>query len=144
MTFPKIVLLAFILLETSNVVALYFFPGSKRANAVGFFSAWEQSKQYPEIHDLMRYLVFWVAGVKLIFLFLLGLIVAFADLSLQRWSLIALALATLTFFWRMFPLARKMDRGGQVQPKNYSLVLGGMILGLILLFIVAATFGLKL
>jgi len=143
MTFIKIVILGFILLEFSNVVALYFFPGSKRANALGFFSAWEQSKQYPEVHDLMRYLVFWVAGVKLIFLFLLGLIVAFADLNLQRWSLIALALATLTFFWRMFPLARKMDREDQIRPKNYSLVLGGMILGLILLFVLAATFGVK-
>ncbi len=141
MTLIKIVILGFILLEFSNVVALYFFPGSKRANALGFFSAWEQSKQYPEIHDLMRYLVFWVAGVKLIFLFLLGLIVVFADLNLQRWSLIALALATLTFFWRMFPLARKMDREDQVRPKNYSLVLGGMILGLILLFVMAATLG---
>jgi hypothetical protein len=53
----KIVLLAFILLEFSNVVALYFFPESKRANALGMFSAWEKSKQFPEIHDLMRYLV---------------------------------------------------------------------------------------
>lgn len=144
MTFIKIVILGFILLEFSNVVALYFFPGSKRANALGFFSAWEQSKQYPEIHDLMRYLVFWVAGVKLIFLFLLALIVVFADLNLQRWSLLALALATLTFFWRMFPLARKMDREDQMRPKNYSLVLGGMILGLILLFVLAAAFGVKI
>jgi hypothetical protein len=140
----KIVLLAFILLEFSNVVALYFFPGSRRANAVGVFSAWEQSKQFPEIHDLMRYLVYWVAGAKLIFLFLLGLIVAFADLNLQRWSLMALGLATLTFFWRMFPLARKMDRAGQMQPNNYSLVLGGMILALILLFVVAAFIGIKI
>lgn len=137
----KIVLLAFILLEFSNVVALYFFPGSKRANAVGIFSAWEKSKQFPEIHDLMRYLVYWVAGAKLIFLFLLGLIVAFADLNLQRWSLMALGLATLTFYWRMFPLARKMDHDGQIHPNNYSLVLGGMILGLIVLFFAAALIG---
>lgn len=137
----KIVLLAFIVLEFSNVVALYFFPGSKRANAVGVFSAWEKSKQIPEVHDLMRYLVYWVAGAKLIFLLLLGLIVAFADLNLQRLSLIALALATLTFYWRLFPLARKMDREGQVQPKNYSLVLGGMILALILLFAISALIG---
>jgi len=138
----KIVLLVFILLEFSNVLALYFFPGSKRANAVGVFSAWEKSKQYPEIHDLMRYLVYWVAGAKLIFLFLLGLIVAFADLNLQRLSLVALGLATLTFYWRLFPLARKMDREGQIEPQKYSLVLGGMILVLIILFAVAALFGL--
>ena len=144
MTIIKTVLLVFILLEFSNVVALYFFPGSRRANAVGFFSAWEQSKQFPEIHDLMRYLVFWVAGAKLIFLFLLVLIVAFADLNLQRWSLMALALATVSFYWRMFPLARKMDRDGQIKPKNYSLVLGGMILALILLFVLASFIGVKI
>lgn len=138
----KIVLLAFILLEFSNVVTLYFFPGSKRANAVGVFSAWEKSKQYPEIHDLIRYLVYWVAGAKMIFLFLLGLIVAFANLNLQRLSLVALGLATLTFYWRLFPLARKMDHEGQVRPKNYSLVLGGMILAMIVLFTAAALTGL--
>ncbi len=137
----KIVLLAFIALEFSNVVALYFFPGSKRANAVGVFSAWEKSKQSPEVHDLVRYLVFWVAGTKLIFLLLLGLIVAFANLNMQRLSLIALALATLIFFWRMFPLARKMDREGNIQPKNYSLILGGMIFALIVLFIIGAISG---
>lgn len=137
----KIVLLAFIALEFSNVVALYFFSGSKRANAVGVFSAWEKSKQSPEVHDLVRYLVFWVAGTKLIFLLLLGLIVAFANLNMQRLSLIALALATLIFFWRMFPLARKMDREGNIQPKNYSLILGGMIFALIVLFIIGAISG---
>jgi hypothetical protein len=134
----KIVLLVFIVLEFSNVVALYFYPGSKKANAVGMFDAWEKSKQYPEIHDLMRYLVFWVAGAKLIFLLLLGLFVVFADLNLQRLSLVALALATLIFYWRMFPLARKMDHEGRVHPRNYSLILGGMILALIVLFILGA------
>jgi hypothetical protein len=137
----KIVFLAFIFLEFSNVLALYFFPGSRWANAVGVFSAWEKSKQYPEIHDLVRYLVNWVAGVKLIFLFLLGLIIVFADIKLQRLSLIALGFTTIAFFWRMFPLARKMDRGGQIQPRGYSLVLGGMILAMIAFFALAAFFG---
>ena len=133
----KIVILAFVFLELSNVIALYFFPGSKRANAVGVFTAWEKSKQDPEMHDFVRYLVNWVAGTKLIFLLLLGVIVAFGDLSLQRLGLIALGAATLTFFWRLFPLIRKMDRNGQINPKNYSLILGGMILVFILIFAVA-------
>lgn len=137
----KIVLLAFILLELSNVVALYFFPGSKRANGVGVFSAWEKSKEFPEIYDFVRYLVNWVAGAKLIFLFILGLIVAFADLSLQRLSLVALGLATVTFFWRLFPLVRKMDHEGHVQPKNYSFILGGMILVMVILFFTTAIIG---
>ena len=80
----KIVIIAFILLEASNVLALYFAPGSKRANAVGVFSAWEKSKQYPEIHDFVKYLVYWVAGAKLIFLFLLGGIALLGDLNLRH------------------------------------------------------------
>lgn len=137
----KIVILAFVLLETSNVLALYFAPGSKRANAVGMFSAWEKSKQDPEIHDFVRYLVYWVAGAKLIFLLLLAGIVWFGDATLQRLSLLALALATLSFYWRLFPLIRKMDRQGHIAPKNYSLQLGVMIFLFILAFVAAALMG---
>ncbi len=68
MTIIEIVISGFILLELSNVVMLYFAPGSKNANAVGVFSAWEKSKQDPEIHEFVKYLVYWVAGTKLIFL----------------------------------------------------------------------------
>ncbi len=136
--FIKVVIFAFIILELSNVLALYFTPGSKRANAVGVFSAWERSKQYPEIHDFVKYLVNWVAGTKLIFLLLLGVIVFFGDLELQQLSLIALGIATLTFFWRLFPLIRKMDREDQIRPKNYSIILGVMILTIVILFGIAA------
>ena len=135
----KIVIALFILLETSNVLALYFAPGSKYANAVGVFTAWEKSKQYPEIHDFIRYLVNWVAGAKLIFLLLLAVIIIFADLEIQRLSLFALALATASFYWRLFPLIRKMDRDGQIEPRNYSIALAIMILTFVAVFIAAAT-----
>ncbi len=136
--FAKIVVLAFICLEFSNVLVLYFAPGSKYANGVGVFSAWEKSKQDPEIHDFIRYLVFWVAGAKLIFLLLLAVIVIFADKEIQRLSLVALALATASFYWRLFPLIRKMDQNGQIQPRNYSTVLGIMIFAFIAFFLIAA------
>lgn len=137
--FATIVILAFILLELSNVLALYFAPGSTYANAVGVFSAWEKSKQDPQVHDFVRYLVYWVAGAKLIFLFLLAGILLFGSSDLRRVSLIAVGLATVSFYWRLFPLIRKMDREGQVHPKNYSLVVGGMILVLLVLFALAAS-----
>jgi hypothetical protein len=136
--FAKIVILAFIVLEFSNVLALYFAPGSKYANAVGIFSAWEKSKGDPEIHDFVRYLVYWVAGAKLIFLFLLGVIILFGSSDLQRMSLVALALATFSFYWRLFPLIRKLDQRGQIKPNNYSIVIGGMIAVFILFFALAA------
>lgn len=138
MTFIKAVISVFLLLELSNVLALYFAPGSKYANAVGIFTAWEKSKQYPEIHDFVKYLVYWVAGTKLIFLLLLAVIIIYADMNTQRMGLLALMIATLSFYWRLFPLIKKMDRNGQVEPKNYSMVLGLMIFIFIAMFAVAA------
>jgi len=136
--FAMIVILAFMVLEFSNVLAMYFAPGSKYANAVGVFSAWEKSKQDPEVHDFVRYLVYWVAGAKLIFLFLLGVIAFFGDADLQRMSLAALCIATISFYWRLFPLIRKMDQKGQINPKNYSMVIGLMIFAFIVIFALAA------
>ncbi len=136
--FAKVVILAFIILEALNVLALYFAPGSKRANAVGTFTAWEKSKLYPEIHDFVKYLVYWVAGTKLIFLLLLCVIVLYGNLEIQRLSLLALFIATLSFFLRLFPLIRKMDREDQIRPRNYSIVLGVMILLFIVFFGLAA------
>lgn len=138
MTFIKVVISVFLLLELSNVLALYFAPGSKYANAVGIFTAWEKSKQYPEIHDFVKYLVYWVAGTKLIFLLLLAVIIIYADMNTQRMGLLALMIATSSFYWRLFPLIKKMDRNGQVEPKNYSMVLGLMIFIFIAMFAVAA------
>lgn len=137
MPLSKIVILIFIALETSNVLMLYFAPGSKNANAVGVFSAWEKSKEYPEIHNFIKYLVNWVAGAKLIFLLLLAVIITFADIETQRMSLLALAIATLSFYWRLFPLIRKMDKNGEIQPKNYSTILGIMIFIFIVVFLIA-------
>lgn len=138
MTIIQIVVLGFILLELSNVAALYFAPGSKYANAVGVFSAWEKSKQYPEIHDFVKYLVYWVAGTKLIFLLLLTVIIIFADAETQRISVMALVIAILSFYWRLFPLIRKMDQAGQIEPKNYSVVLGIMIFVFVAILLIAA------
>jgi hypothetical protein len=137
MTIIEIVISGFILLELSNVVMLYFAPGSKNANAVGVFSAWEKSKQDPEIHEFVKYLVYWVAGTKLIFLLLLSVIIIFADAETQRISVMTLIIAILSFYWRLFPLIRKMDQKGQIEPRNYSVVLGIMIFVFVVIFLIA-------
>lgn len=132
-----IVIIGFLILEAANVTTLYFFPGSKLANGVGVFKAWEASKQYPDIHDFVRYLVNWVAGVKLIFIFLLIVILYFGDQNTLLFSAVALFASTLSFYWRLFPLIRKMDRNSQIEPRNYSTGLAFMILGFIIIFFVA-------
>jgi Mn2+/Fe2+ NRAMP family transporter len=133
-----IVTICFLVLEATNVIALYFFPGSKYANAVGVFNAWEKSKANPEIHNFVRYLVNWVAGTKLIFILLLIVILVAADDQTLLFAGVAMVLSIASFFWRLFPLVRKMDRAGQIEPENYSTVLGGMIAVFVLVFAVAA------
>ena len=131
------VTIAFLILEATNVVALYFFPGSKYANSVGVFKAWEKSKGDPEIHDFVKYLVNWVAGTKLIFILLLIVILYTAGEQTLIFSSVALIIAIASFFWRLFPLIRRMDRDDQIDPKNYSAVLGWMILAFVLVFLTA-------
>jgi len=133
----RAVIAAFILLETTNVMALYFFPDSKLANSAGVFKAYEKSKSDPEMHHFVRYLVNWIAGAKLIFIFLLIVILFTANEQTLILTGIALALATASFYWRLFPLIRKMDRNAEIDPERYSAVLGWMIFAFIFVFLVA-------
>ena len=137
MNLITIVTIAFLILEATNVLALYFFPGSKYANSVGVFKAWEKSKSDPEIHNFVKYLVNWVAGTKIIFILLLIVILYTADDQTLVFSSITLIIAIASFFWRLFPLIRRMDRDDQIDPKNYSAILGWMILAFILAFLAA-------
>lgn len=135
-----IVIIGFLILESANVATLYFSPGSKLANGVGVFKAWEGSKQYPEIHNFVKYLVNWVAGTKLIFIFLLIVILFSGDENTLLLTAVALIASILSFYWRLFPLIRKMDHDSQIEPENYSAVLGVMIMGFIIVFLIAILF----
>ena len=114
-------------LEVMNVAVLYWAPGSRKANGVGVFTAWEKSKSDPEVHLLVRYLVYWVAGVKVIFLALLAVIVVTGTERTKTAAGAALAAAVAVFFWRLFPLARRADASGAMRPTGYSRTLGIMI-----------------
>lgn len=122
-----IVTIAFLIMEASNIITLYFFPGSKFANGVGVFKAWEKSKQDPELHDFVSYLVNWVAGTKLIIILLLIVILLTTRGQSLVFTGIAMAVSIASFFWRLFPIIRKMDRNDQIEPKNYSATLAWMI-----------------
>lgn len=137
MNIIKVLIIGFLILEAANIAALYFFPDSKIANSVGIFKAWEKSKTDPEMHNFVQYLVNWVAGTKLIFILLLIVILFTTDERTLTLTSLALAIAIGSFFWRLFPLVRRMDQREQIDPRNYSAVLGWMILGFILVFLAA-------
>ncbi len=127
----------FLFLESANVAALYLRPGSGRFNALGVFTAWEASKADPEVHDLVRYLANWVAGTKLIFILVLGSVLIFGDDRTKVIAVAALVLAILSFFWRLGPLARRIDSRSQMNPAGYSRVLTGLIV----VFVIALAIG---
>lgn len=140
MSLLSVVTIIFLVLEFSNVVTLYFVPGFKYSNAMGVFNAWEKSKNDPEIHRLVKYLVYWVAGTKLIFIALLIVILLTGDVTTQWFASLAMVLSIASFFWKLFPLIRTMDKDDQISPKNFSIILGIMISVFMLMFVVALIF----
>lgn len=136
----KIIIIAFLVLEFANVVALYFMKDSRMFNSIGVFNAWEKSKADPEMHNFVKYLTNWVAGTKLIFIALLIVILITAELDTIILTGIALVCSIATFFWKLFPLIRKMDKASQITPKNYSRILFVMILCFIIVFLIGIIF----
>ncbi len=137
MTILTIAIIIFLLLETSNVFMLYFTPGTRMGNGLGVFNAYEKSKADAEVHALVKYLINWVAGTKLIFIALLIVILITGNNTTKLFSVAALILTIFTFFWRLYPAIKTMDSKDQISPKGYSKTLGWMILVFLIVFAVA-------
>lgn len=133
----SIALILFIILELLNVLVLYLAPGSKRGNSMGFFNAYQKSKTDPEIHALVTYLINWVAGTKLIFIVLLLGIIITGNAATKVFSTIALIFSILTFFSRLYPGIKRMDKEGQITPHGYSGTLAIMIVSFVVVFLIA-------
>ena len=134
MIFLNGTLIIFGLLELLNVVLLYKAPGLRKGNSLGFFNAYEKSKEDPEIFALVSYLTNWVAGTKLIFIVLLIGILITGSPATKVFSIIALIFSILTFFSRLYPAIKVMDERGQITPPGYSRTLGTMIAGFVAVF----------
>jgi len=132
----QIAILIFTLIEITNVLTLYFNPGSKIGNGVGVFTAWEESKHDYNIHSLIKYLVNWVAGAKLIFILISLVVVFYGSYQVQLLTTLALIISILSFYWRLFPAIKKLDKEGHIDPKGYSIGLGRMITGFIIVFLI--------
>ncbi len=133
----SIAIIVFLVLETSNVIMLYFTPGTRMGNGMGVFDAYEKSKKDPEVYALLKYLINWVAGTKIIFIALLIVILIIGDSTTKLYSVIALILTILTYFWRLHPTIKNMDTRGQITPKGYSKTLAIMIVSFMSIFAVA-------
>ncbi len=139
----SISIIVFVVLETSNIFMLYFMPGTKKGNGIGIFNAYEKSKNDPEVYAFVKYLINWIAGTKLIFIALLIVILLTGDNKTKIFSLIALIISIASFFWRLYPAIKDMDKSNQISPKGYSKTLAIMIATFIGIFAIALSFFLK-
>lgn len=136
MSLLSIAILIFIIMESANVAILYFWPSSQVGNGVGVFNAFHNSES-DEQRLFTSYLVNWVAGVKLIFIFLLAVILVIGTEQVKLWAVVAMILSIATYFWRLHPTIKKLDAMGCITPKGYSKALGWMIGGFLLMFTLA-------
>ena len=132
----SIAILIFVVMESANVTILYFWPGSRLGNGVAVFNAYFNPGS-EEQRLFASYLVNWVAGVKLIFIFLLAVILAIGTEQIKLWAVVAMILSIATYFWRLHPTIKKLDAMGCITPKGYSKALGWMITGFMAMFTLA-------
>lgn len=137
MNILSIAIILFIVLELSNVIILYFKPDSKLGNGVAVFDGWEKSKSDPELHSFIKYLVYWVAGTKLIFIVLLIVILLTGSETTKLLSVVALIISIGSYYWRLHPIIKGLDKKGEITPKGYSKTLGIMIGTFMIVFFVA-------
>lgn len=134
MNILDISIILFVIMESSNVIILYFKPEFKYGNGVSVFNNYELSKTDENAHLFVKYLVNWVAGVKLIFLFLLLVILFLGNNTLKIFAVIAMIISIASYFWRLAPLIKKLDDHNMITPKGYSKMLNINIIVFILMF----------
>ncbi len=137
MNILDIVIILFVILESLNVIILYFIPDFKFGNGVSIFEQWHKSKENELEHMFAKYMANWVAGTKTMFILLLLVIVFVGNDFIKFVAIISLILSTSTYYFKLHPIIKLMDKKQMIIPPGYSKVLLMMITGFIFMFVVA-------
>lgn len=121
-------------MELGNVLILYFKPDSRLGNGVAVFDAWRDVKEDKNLDLFAHYMAYWVAGVKLIFIFLLLVVLLTGNEITKIWAVVAMIISIATYFWKLHPIIKELDSLNKISPKGYSKTLGLMISGFLLMF----------
>lgn len=106
-------------------------------NGVAVFNAWFDVKKNKNLELFAKYMAYWVAGVKLIFIFLLFVILITGTDKTKMFAVIVMILSIATYFFKLHPIIKELDNMGQITPKGYSKKLGYMIAGFLIMFSLA-------
>ena len=124
----------FVFIEFLNIMMLYFMPGSKMGNGVGVFNDYHILNENKDTQAFVGYLINWVAGAKLIFVMIGIVVVIFGNDNTQLFTVVALIISILSFYWRLFPTIKKLDKQDKISPKGYYKTLNTMILSFVIGF----------
>lgn len=130
-------IIAFVIMESMNVVILYFAPDFKYGNGVAVFDNFHESKEDENAYLFARYMANWVAGVKLIFIVLLLVIMFTGSETTKIFGVGVMILSIASYFWKLHPIIKKLDENGKITPKGYSKTLDFMIVGFMAMFSIA-------
>ena len=126
----------FVFIEFLNIMMLYFMPGSKMGNGVGVFNDYHTLNENEDSKEFVGYLINWVAGAKLIFIMIGIVVVIFGNYNTQLYTVVALIISILSFYWRLFPTIKRLDHQEKINPKGYYKTLNYMILSFVIGFCV--------
>ena len=130
----NISIIIFAVMESANIIILYFAPDSKLGNGVAVFNPWFKAKKEESDELFAKYMVNWVAGTKLIFIVLLLVILFTAQETTKIFAVLAMILSIATYYFRLNPIIKRLDEMGEITPKGYSKTLFYMITGFIVMF----------
>lgn len=133
----QIAILAFVIMEASNIIIMYFRPNFKYGNSMNTFKQWYRSQEDEKSRLFIKYMVNWVANCKLIFLALLLVVAIFGDERTLVGGVMATIISIGIYFVSLHPIIKKLDEMGEIQPKGYSKTLAYTIGGFMLLFLAA-------
>lgn len=134
MSILSVAIIIFCIMEFGNVLILYFCPDSKLGNGVAVFNAWFDVKKDTHLELFAKYMAYWVAGVKLIFIFLLIVILITASETTKMFAVAAMILSIATYFYKLHPIIKKLDSMGKITPHGYSKKLEYMITFFLIMF----------
>lgn len=130
----SVAIVIFCIMETGNVLILYFKPDKRLGNGVAIFDSWHDAKEDLPMELFAHYMAYWVAGVKVIFIFLLLVVLFTGEELTKAWAILAMIISIASYFWKLHPIIKKLDAMGKITPQGYSKKLGMMISGFLIMF----------
>jgi len=133
----NIAIIIFIIMESLNVLVLYFNPKMQIGNGVGIFNGFHQSQKDENEKLFVKYLINWIANAKVIFIVLLLVILFTGTEIVKLYTCIGMVLSITLYFISLHPIIKNLDEANMITPKGYSKGLGIMIAGFMVMFTAA-------